>query len=62
MKTGHYENCARCEQEPVVMNRVIYLYDPKRASVRRKEKNSAVFWNVLFTGLCLSVLIIVFLH
>jgi hypothetical protein len=50
------------------MNDIIYLpqhhyYERKRTYRRRRSRGSSdAFWNVIFTVLCLSVLVCLFLH
>ena len=52
-------------------NDIIYLYerhhDERRPNERRtksgrRKRNGDIFWNVFFTVMCLSVLVILFLH
>ncbi len=50
-------------------NEIIYLRDrqahDRRRSRSRRRRNtgsSEVFWNVIFSALCLSVLVCLFLH
>ena len=62
MKTDTCQRYERQHEEYVTTNNIIYLYDPKRATSRHKRNVSDVIWNVLFVGLCLSVLIVLFLH
>jgi hypothetical protein len=58
------------DEEEAVMNDVIYLfendnarrYDRRRAGTHVKKNNGDKFWNVFFIGLCLSVLVVLFLH
>ncbi len=55
--------------DEVRINDIIYLpqrpiYERKRAYRRRRRSagRSDLFWNVIFTVLCLSVLVCLFLH
>lgn len=62
MKAVNFDNREHWGHEEGAMKNVIYLYDYTKARTRRKRNNSDIFWNVVFTGLCLSVLVILFLH
>lgn len=55
--------------DEVRMNNIIYLrerYSHSRRRPRSRRKQNAdrpdLFWNVIFTALCLSVLVCLFLH
>ncbi len=62
MKAVNYARHDEWRREEEPSNNVIYLYDNRRVRSRRRKKNPDVFWNVLFSGLCLSVLVVLFLH
>ena len=62
MKTLNYENYACWEPEESTMRKVIYLDDHRGMRVRCKNNKADTLWNVIFTGLCLSVLVVLFLH
>jgi hypothetical protein len=41
---------------------IIDIRAHRRTVSRRKNSGGDLFWNVLFVGLCLSVLIVLFFH
>jgi hypothetical protein len=57
-----YEHWTR--EDAAACNNIIYLsdYAPRRMRSRRRKNNGDLLWNVIFVGLCLSVLVILFLH
>jgi hypothetical protein len=68
MRTVNTQRYDTWDEESRVDN-VIYLpyryaYDGRRARSRRRHSasRSDAFWNVIFTVLCLSVLVCLFLH
>lgn len=62
MTTGTQRIVATDYQNQFPMNDIIYLH-PRRTPVRKKHKaRSDAFWNLIFAGLCIGVLVCLFLH
>jgi hypothetical protein len=62
MTTSHY---SRHEQWAPVRRApcdIIRIGDSQSRAAKRRNKRSDVFWNVVFAGLCLSVLVVLFCH
>ncbi len=62
MKMENSRSTEAWDMDGQVMNQIIYIGDHRKASLRKKEKNTDLFWNVIFAAACLSVLVILFLH
>lgn len=64
MTTRHYNRYTTGGTGARVPAEIIDIQDYRRAPVRhtRRKKSSDNFWNMVFMGLCLSVLVVLFFH
>lgn len=62
MKTENYQSFESWNSEELVIKSIIYLDAYRKPRRGNRVKSVAIFWNVLFTVMCLSVLACLFLH
>lgn len=62
MTTGNARKYDYNRAEATAGARVININDHRRAVSRQKKRNTDAAWNMIFIGLCLSVLVVLFFH
>lgn len=60
MKAANCETYDRWNENPKAVRKVIYLEDHRPARSRRRVNTGDAFWNIVFGGLCLTVLVLLF--